>query len=189
MIGSEKDVSHSSLYLSDWTCYKILINLVPEVRNSGFPHSEMGGNSIFKRLHQHLRRLLPIQFRQGCLEDPPPMPYGSLGLFQVSAMGRGIPYHYSGFLPSWDLPLSISISKFPPARIVGMVTQKPSQPYPGVLPIGVNVHTGLQRAVGALAWFLLHSNPFFSTQEQPPTLLFHVCSFIFSTSIIYSSGI
>lgn len=71
MIGSEKDVSHSSLYLPDWTCYKILLSLVPEFRISDFPHSEMGGDSIFKRLHQHLRRLLPILFRQGCLEDPP----------------------------------------------------------------------------------------------------------------------
>jgi len=140
--------SHSSLYLPEWTCYKILTSLIPEFRNSVFPHSEIGGDSTFKRLHQHLRRLSAILFRQGCLEDPPPMPYGSLGLFQVSSMGRGIPYYYSGFLPSWDLPLLILIPKFPPIRIVGMVTPKPSQLYPGLLPMGGKVHTGLQRAVG-----------------------------------------
>lgn len=185
MIGSEKDVSHSSLYLPYWTCYKILISLVPEFRNLLFPHSDMGGDSNFKRLHQHLRRLLSILFRESCLEDPPPVPYGSPGLFQVSSMGRGIPYYYSGFLPSWYQPLPIPIPKFPPARIVGMVTQKPSQPYPGLLPMGVNVHTGLERAVGGSGLVPLHSNPFFSTQEQLPPLLCFMCAFFFYQYYIF----
>lgn len=74
----------------------------------------------------------------------PSMPYGNLGLFQVNSMGRSIP-DYSGFLlTSWNLPLPISILEYPPATTVGMVTQNSTQPHPGCLPEGGNVHTWFQ---------------------------------------------
>lgn len=40
------------------------------------------------------------------------MPYGNLGLFQVNSMSKGIPYYYSGFFPSWDLPLCILVPNY-----------------------------------------------------------------------------
>lgn len=74
----------------------------------------------------------------------PSMLYGNLGLFQVSSMGRSLSY-YSGFLlPSWDISLPITIPKSPPVVTVEIVTQKLSQPYPGLLPKGGNVHIWLQ---------------------------------------------
>lgn len=72
------------------------------------------------------------------------MPYGSLDLFQVSSMGRDIPYYSVFLFPSWDLPLPTPIPKPPPSRTVGMVTPKPSQPHPGLLLKGGNIHTWLQ---------------------------------------------
>lgn len=122
----------------------VLISFIPEFRNSVSTHGEMGGDSTFKRLSQQLRKLLAILFRQGWIGDPASMPYRNLGLFQVSSMGRGIPYYYSEFLLSWDLPLPTPIPKFPPTRMVGMVTLKPSQSHPGLLPKRGNVHTGPQ---------------------------------------------
>lgn len=65
----------------------VLISFIPEFRNSVSPHGEMAGDSTFKRLHQRLRRLLAIHFRQGWIGEPTLMFYRSLGLFQVRFMG------------------------------------------------------------------------------------------------------
>ena len=39
--------------------------------------------------------------------------YGSLGLFQVSSMGRDIPYYSVFLFRSWDLPFPTLIHKSP----------------------------------------------------------------------------
>lgn len=58
--------SHASLYLPmESVTNSVLVSFIPEFGNSVSSHGEMGGDSTFKRLHQHLRRLLAILFRQG----------------------------------------------------------------------------------------------------------------------------
>lgn len=152
--------SHSCFYLLDWACYKLSPNKpCPWVQGLSFSPGWDERDCAFKRLHYHSGRPLALLVSQCWVKDPAPMPYMSLGLSQLSSMGRSTPYYSRFLIPSLYLPTPPPIHKCPTVRIIGICTQKLSQPHPQLLPKGrkcSHLPSGFSQP-GALGHFPHHS--------------------------------
>lgn len=137
--------SHS-LYLPDWACYKFSPNKpCPWVQTLIFLFRVIWGRICLQEASSTSCKAVSPSVQTWLGREYASMFYGSLGLFQVSSMGRYIPYLlFCVPLPFLGPAVPHSNPQIPSGRTIGMIIPKPSQPHLGLLPRGGNIHMWLQ---------------------------------------------